>query len=351
MTQTTLPTVGTPASLATFEALTKGAPAPHWLHAGVTDSWALDLARTEVTLITVSENATFLVRVDGRPSCVVRVSQPGYVAGTDAIESELAWMRALAEIEGVTVSTSIPTAAGPYVATIADEAGNGWYCVAFDHIDGEVLEDLTDPAPYYREIGRMTAHFHEHAQSWQAPSGFSRFTWDVADMIGPTCRWGRWEDATLTPVEHVLLDRAQNAALALLEGRSRDRASHGLIHADLRPSNIMVSGDELTIIDFDDSGYGWFHYDFAAALSFLEHEAYAPRMAQEWIEGYRAVRRYSGQDELTGCALSMLRRLTMLGWTTNHRADALPDGLFAAQTWGTCDVAERFLRSATWLLD
>ena len=350
MTQTSLP-AGTPASLVAFQALTKGAPAPHWLHAGITGAWMLDPGRTSVTLITVSENATFRVDVGGRPMCVVRVSQPGYVDGADAIESELAWMRALAGLEEVTVSVSIPTAAGPYVATITDEAGNGWYSVAFGYIEGEVLEDLTDPAPYYREIGRMTAHFHEHAQSWQAPSGFNRFTWDVTDMIGPTCRWGRWEDARLAPVEHDLLDRAQDAALTLLAGRVKDRESHGLIHADLRPSNIMVSGDQLTIIDFDDSGFGWFHYDFAAALSFLEHEEYAPRMAQEWIDGYRTVRGYSAEDELTGCALSMLRRLTMLGWTTNHREDALPDGLFAAQTWGTCDVAEKFLRSATWLLD
>ncbi len=49
-------------------------------------------------------------------------------------------------------------------------------------------------------------------------------------MVGPTCRWG-------------------------------------LIHADLRPSNIMIDGADLTVIDFDDCGFTWFLDDFASALT------------------------------------------------------------------------------------
>ena len=41
-----------------------------------------------------------------------------------------------------------------------------------------------------------------------------------------------------------------------------------LIHADLRLANLLVERDRLGIIDFDDCGFGWFGYDFAAAVSF-----------------------------------------------------------------------------------
>jgi hypothetical protein len=47
----------------------------------------------------------------------------------------------------------------------------------------------------------------------------------------------------------------------------------------------------------------------------------------------------------------MIRRLTMLGWTTTHRADALPAELWDAQVPGTVAVAEKYLASPTWLFD
>ena len=50
------------------------------------------------------------------------------------------------------------------------------------------------------------------------------------------------------------------------------------------------------------------------------------------------------------CALSMVRRLQMLGWTTTHRADALPADLWAEQPSGTVEVAARSLKRRTWLI-
>ena len=74
-------------------------------------------------------------------------------------------------------------------------------------------------------------------------------------------------------------------------------------------------------------------------------------MAAHWVAGYREVRPFTEDDARYGGALSMVRRLQMLGWTTTHRADALPPDLWAAQVPGTVQVAERFLTSPTWLLD
>lgn len=51
------------------------------------------------------------------------------------------------------------------------------------------------------------------------------------------------------------------------------------------------------------------------------------------------------------CALSMLRRLTMVGWATTHRADALPKDLWIENQPGTVDIAARFLASPLWLVD
>ena len=132
------------------------------------------------------------------------------------------------------------------------------------------------------------------------------------------------------------------------------RNSHtwGLIHADLRPSNIIrADNGDLTVIDFDDAGYSWYLYDYASSLSFVEHKPYAPQLAKAWLDGYVSVAGPMSSEELhVMSALSMIRRLQMLGWTTNHREDALPEGLAAEQAAGTVQCARNYLADTQWLL-
>lgn len=337
-----------PPSLASFDALVAGSPAPAWLASGIVEAWGLPPAATQVRLITVSENATFVVRVDDEPVAVTRVARPGYVADPSAFESEVTWITALGEAGVARVPTPWRTAAGGFVATLRDADGVPWFAVTSGFISGVILEDHADPVPYYREIGRTTALLHEHSASWAPPAGFVRHDWALTDMLGPTARWGRWEDAALTSDERTLLTRAQDAAVSVLEGLGP--GPRGLIHADLRPSNIMIDGADLTVIDFDDCGYADFAYDFASALTFMEHVPFAPAMAQEWLAGYAGARPLELLDVPRGCALSMVRRLQMLGWTTTHRSDALPAELWSAQVSGTVEVAARYLDDPEWLL-
>ena len=344
-------TTGTTINPDLFASAVKGAPAPPWLRSGIVRAWRLDPGSTTVTLITVSENATFLVTSEGAPVAVTRVARPGYMADSAAFESEVAWVAALGAAGVVDVPRGIPTAAGPFVASITDPHGVTWSCVSYSFVAGTILEDVTDPAPYYARIGRTTALLHDHASTWSPPVGFQRHSWDLPDMIGPSCRWGQWQDVGFTPGEQSLLDAAEASAVAIASSAPRTAQTWGLIHADLRPSNLMIDADQLTVIDFDDCGFSWFLYDFASALTFQEHLEEAPRMAMDWIAGYRQVRSLGPADEAVACGLSMIRRLQMLGWTTTHRQDALPPALWDAQRSGTLTVAENYLRSSTWLLD
>lgn len=347
-----LQATGGATGLAAFAAYSKGSLAPWWLFQGVCDAWGFDVFSTELRLITVSENATYLVVCRDKPFGVVRVSQPGYVGGPVAVASEIAWVEALHAVEGVNVVDDIPTAAGFKVATVSDGSGTEWACVCTGFVEGVVLEDLSDPSSFYRTIGRWAALFHAHARTWHRPDGFERFNWDLTDMVGERPRWGRWEDKQLAPGEFDLFKRAETAALRVMEHVPRTSKTWGLIHADLRPSNVIASVDgSLTVIDFDDCGFSYYLYDYAAALSFVEHEPYAPAMAKEWVAGYGEVAPLSNEDLACASALSMIRRLQMVGWTTNHYADALPDGLYDAQVPGTVYCAERYLQSPTWLLE
>jgi Ser/Thr protein kinase RdoA (MazF antagonist) len=153
----------------------------------------------------------------------------------------------------------------------------------------------------------------------------------------------------LSTSERALLQKAETSARQILSTTTRTPEQWGLIHSDLRPSNVMTDGTTLTIIDFDDTGYGWYLYDFGAALTFYEHRPEAPQLAANWIAGYCDVATLTHADRARAGALSMMRRLTMLGWATTHRADALPADLWSENLPGTVDVAELFLRDPLWL--
>ncbi|WP_120003052.1 phosphotransferase enzyme family protein [Nesterenkonia muleiensis] len=349
-------TVAAADPFAVFAALQKNDDAPAWLAEAVTAGWGLDSMSTTIKLIAVSENATFRLEVDGRPRAVLRVHRPAYV-DPQQIASELTWVQALAAETDVPVPEVLPLPDGSLMLAVDQPAeppktaDGPWYVVAFAFIEGEVLEDMTDPRPYYRRIGEITAQFHDQSQRWSRPEDFDRFTWNIEDMLGEGSRWGDWRNAELTPEQQSLMAAAEAKALQEVAPLTQSGQGLGLIHADLRPSNIMSAGGELTVIDFDDCGFSWFLYDFASAFTFIEHETYTPAIAKDWIAGYTSVRPLN-QDQISyACALSMIRRLQMVGWTTTHREDALPPAIWAQQVPGTARIAQNYLTSATWLLD
>ena len=339
-------------SLDTFSGLKKGDPAPFWLFQGVCGAWGINYERAELNLITVSENATFVLLLDGKPEGVVRVSQPGYVGGPEAVASEISWLNALHDIDGISLINPVPTVRGTFVTKIHDRNEVGWTVISTKFVDGTVLEDLDNPAPYYVTIGEWAAKFHQQSRTWKPPYGFTRFNWDLSNMVGPSPRWGRWETAPLSDSDKELCNKALWKAMDVVMKVPRTQQTWGLIHADLRPSNVIKGPDgKLTIIDFDDAGYSWYLYDYASSLSFIEHEPYAPDLAKAWVEGYQNVAgEFTGDELKMMSALSMIRRLQMLGWTTNHRADALPDGMAAEEAPGSVMCAARYLAAPLWLL-
>ncbi|AMM22577.1 hypothetical protein AX769_20510 [Frondihabitans sp. PAMC 28766] len=320
------------------------------MNSGVCAAWGLAPSTTALSLIAVSENVTFMVSVNQDPTLVVRLGRPGYAESIEHVRSELLWVEALRHDAGVPTPSPRHGADGDLVQFVVDDSGASWTVVAFEFVIGTMLEDQADVASAFAEIGALTARLHEHARAWQRPAEFQRFSWTLDDMTGGTARWGDWRDAPLAQQDFDTLERAEVAARAVLSGLTRTPQHWGLIHADLRPSNVMTHGGETTIIDFDDCGDGYFLYDFGSALTFYEHRPEAHEMAANWLDGYRSVAALSSDDLETAAALSLMRRLTMLGWATTHRADALPADLWSENQPGTVEVAARYLADPLWLV-
>lgn len=326
-----------------------GDPAPGWLLDAAGERW--DVGPQDARLITVSENAMYALEA-GAGSYVLRLSRPQYAAGAAHIRSELAWMRAVAEETEVSVPPVVTGRDGGLDQEVTDPWGASWAVMLMGRVPGEVLAGRADPGPYYQQIGAIAARLHAHARQWRRPREFERFTWEADDLVGPRARWGYWRRADLTPAGERLLEQLQASARAdLARHASRDR-SWGLIHADLHAGNLMADGSALTVIDFDDSGFGYYMFDFAASVDLVEHRSGAPAKALDWMRGYESVSPLSEADKVAACALSALRRIASLGWLATHRADAR-EGIttLAEHTEGTLAIADRYASSPTWLLE
>ncbi|WP_169313682.1 phosphotransferase enzyme family protein [Polymorphum gilvum] len=300
-------------------------------------------ADADVKLLTISENATFHIddTALGR-SLVVRVHRPGYHSEAEIL-SELAWIEALRR-DGV-VATPRPIAArdGSLLQTFFD-GETARHAVAFEFMSGREPDTETDLAKWYGKLGEINARLHRHSQAWTRPDQFIRKTWDFDRIIGDRAYWGDWREALgLTPDGRAILERthAQLASQTRLYGYGGDR--FGLVHCDMRAANLLVDGDRLGVIDFDDCGLSWFAYDFAAAISFMEHEPFIPDLMAAWLEGYRRVAPLGAEHEAALPMFIMLRRMQLTAWIASHAETPTAQSMGATYTDGTVALAERYL--------
>jgi Ser/Thr protein kinase RdoA (MazF antagonist) len=304
--------------------------------------------RARLSLLSLSENATY--RIDdpaGGRTAVLRVHRTGYHP-PGAVASELAWLQALRADEGLRTPAVFPAADGREVVDIQIGAA-ARQVVLFEWLPGAEppQEQL---AEQFELLGEICGRMHRHSQTWARPESFVRFSWDFDCCVGSRARWGRWQDGVgMGRQELETLGRAA----ALLEDRLRrfgtgpDR--FGLIHADMRLANLLVSDDSdnsddgIRVIDFDDCGFGWYLFDIGASLSFIEHQPEVPELTAAWLTGYRGVLPLPEQDAAEIPTFVLLRRLQLVSWVGSHRfaKDAIELG--ADFTQGACELAERYL--------
>jgi Ser/Thr protein kinase RdoA (MazF antagonist) len=302
------------------------------------------------TLINVSENSTF--RVDdpetGRRAAL-RVSRPDYHSKA-AIESELAWMGALRDAAIVDPAVPIAARDGTLVTAVDVETGPPRHVVVFEWISGEEPGAGGDLVPKFRLLGSLAARMHLHGIAWQRPPGFTRYTVDYDVGLGPNALWGCWQDSLGMGREELEILTRVDAQIhrRLTEyGKAPDR--FGLAHSDLRLANLLVEGDHIRVIDFDDCGTTWYMYDFATAVSFIEDDPRVPELMAAWVDGYNECRSLSSSDVEILPTLVMFRRMLLVGWVGSHHEYAAEAAeLGAGYTGGTCDLAEAYL-SGTYL--
>ncbi len=225
--------------------------------------------------------------------------------------SMLDWANFLA-LHGAPVSAPLPSTNGKLLESL-EHAGKRSTITAFEKAEGILAENIP-PGEWnialYRSIGRAVGKFHRISANYTPTDPtFTRPHWyesyEVLEAIQKLA-------GTTDPARQQLEDM-----LAELHHLPTPSGDYGLIHDDLHFANFLVHQDgTITIIDFDDCGYGWFVTDIAMALFDVlvlynaDNDADSSRFAQgflsSYLEGYRI------EKEISLCWLEQMPKFLKL---------------------------------------
>lgn len=308
-----------------------------------------------LTLVNRTENVTYRVDDETGEAWVLRLHRPGYHTRAE-LEAERVWLAALSRA-GVAVPEPLAATDGSAYVTV-EVPGDGATLPRHTRhagltrwIPGRVLADLIDAsgdpaqiADWYRQLGAMLGRLHRQASAWTPPPGFTRHRFDADGLLGERPFWGRfWENPALSPAQRQLLDQARHRLRGELDTRGRDPSRFSMIHADLHPGNVVVDGDRIAVIDFDDAGFGHHLYDLAVALGRPGDDPLPAAVWEATLAGYRTEYPLSDREAAEIPRFELLRSLALIGWKADRPEVAWPDGMFDRLLAEVLDTCARLL--------
>ncbi|WP_292931489.1 phosphotransferase [Novosphingobium sp. PASSN1] len=287
------------------------------------------LPETEPHPIGKSENVVFRADAPDDTTWALRLHRPGYHA-LPALESDRK-LTAHLSANGLLVPTGRRTISGAWYAQVAtpDPEATRLAGMTLWH-PGQTLESLIGKDrglatwPWFERTGALLAELHNATANWTPPQGFTRHRLDEDGLVGETPFWGRfWEASALTPEERRILVEARDLVTARLPPLTDPLI---LIHADAHPANVLVSGERLGLIDFDDCAWGWPVFDMAVSLWSASSEPRFPELLARFLAGYAQRRALPAEVHAQLRLFLLMRTLMLIGWS-----DARPD--LAGANW------------------
>lgn len=307
------------------------------------------LTASTIQLLNYSENATYLVKKPmPEKKYILRVCRPNYHTKAE-IESEIAWLKSIHENSPLQVSLPVLGDNGEYIqkVSILDDPRD-YYCSLFTFLEGDTPDETKESELIFQfeNLGEITAQLHEHSmKNHKTFSAMNRLIWDYEAILGENPKWARWQDGlAITPEREQLFQKVSETIKRRLDRFGKDPTRFGLIHADLRLANLLVDGTDIKVIDFDDCGFGWYLFDLATSLSFIEHKDYVPALIKAWLKGYRKIRHLTTEEEQEIPTFIMMRRLMLISWI-GSRENETAQQLGSEYTVQTDALAKEYLYS------
>lgn len=294
--------------------------------------WGLTGADCE--FVAGRENRVYRVR-SARGDYALRIKRPGYRA-IDELVAELHWLDAM-EKAGLHVPQPLASRNGQLL-----ECVDTFFVDVVSWLPGTPLGKsrqplaLKDRLGTFHAIGAEMADLHAACDAWQRPPEFKRCHWDLGGLVGETPVWGRfWDNPTLSPDTRALFLRFRQAAREQLTDMA-PVLDYGLIHADLVRENVLLDGETIRIIDFDDGGFGYRQFDMATVLLKNMSEPDYSELKAALVDGYNSRRAL----DLTGLDLFIIiRALSYVGWIISRMDETggtLRNERFVAEAHDLC---------------
>lgn len=261
----------------------------------------------------ISENATYFIYQNEKPVYTLRICRPKYHT-FEELQSEIHW---LLNIDNINICKPI-SQNGEYIKYV-----DGCFCTMYKYIDGVSDIDIDGNEFLFAEIGKIAALLHKN--TIEKPFKAVRPIWSMKNLIGENALWGNWRDTTaLNNMQKDILEKACTKIYEKVENYKTDK--YGLIHIDLRLTNIIV-GKDIGVIDFDDCGYGYFMQDLASSVSFLENSPKLPLLIENWYKGYESIAPLDNKDKEMAKTFILARQIQLLAWITSHNKSTYVQGI------------------------
>lgn len=266
---------------------------------------AYDLADPRVSFLRQAGNTLFRVTESNpgpqvRPELyapgqyLLRIHEPGYQTPT-AIALELEWLHSMCRDSGLPVPEPVLTFDGRSFAQVTAPGIPGErICSIFRWVRGRELTREEIHPHHYEALGELIARLHQHAARWQPPAGLSKRKYDWDGLFRQQDEHGNpssdaWSLLPPDYVEPYAMIARETAQTMEKWGESPD--VYGLIHADIgMNANVLFWQGDVRIIDFDDSGYGYYVFDLSIVLEDSQDHQIKPEFRHALLDGYTRVR-------------------------------------------------------------
>lgn len=387
----------------TFETLTFEEKIRHFYDVAerAMERWNIP-AGTAMKLLNFTENATFCLERTGAPKVILRVHRLDY-AKLNNIRTELQWLIDLKRETGLSLASPVESKNGLLVETVDTPAmKEERHVVCFEYVDGKVPVDTSDSnegvgkliqriekipdkitiplfkkaavlyeifgrtqrksplkpvdRKLYRQVGIIAGTLHKQTKQWKYPEFYERMEWNLDgtfgsewnNFYGVSYRSAKW----FSQKEIAIIDACVELIKIRLEAYGKGAERYGMIHSDLRLANLLKNGERITALDFDDCGRGWYMYDIAGAVGFIEHRPDIAEVVEEILRGYESVLPVLPRDRQEIWTFIMMRRIGLLQSLIyrigcvmgGSEATELTPEILAFYAKGTVLLAKNYLR-------
>lgn len=291
----------------------------------------------DVFLVSSPERGDFALRMYNVPRVGEEVlrSDPSLLAGPglrspNVLRSQMLWLQRLAEETSLLLPQPVPTSGGDLVGYVPARKGlkarllarwsskreahdRGRYFVLLPWLPGEAAQDpsLEDP----RRMGSSIAALHRQAERYTVPEDLAFPRWDWDWPFGESAPLWDTGPEIYSDAEMKVFETTARRVRRELSELGEGKESFGIIHRDLKPEHFVFHDGDVSLIDFDLAGWGYYLFDLAVPLLALKNR-HGPRRADDAIrallEGYRAVRPLpDGYERYLKTAVAMLTVATV----------------------------------------